>query len=206
MRTLTTLYIVRHGQSTANATNDIVGTNPDLTQKGVMQAKKLASKFKHIRFDAVFASDLIRARRTAEIAVAERNLAVTTHKALRERFFGPFEGKTGQEYSNAIKKQIREYQLLSNAEKYRYRYYQGYETDEEVTTRFITYIREIAVGYAGKTVLIVSHGSAMKAFLIRLGWIQHGEIQYSAIPNTAYIHLESDGIDFFVKQVSSIRK
>ena len=47
---------------------------------------------KSVKFDAVFSSDLVRAKRTAELIAADRKLAVNTHRLLRERFFGHWEG------------------------------------------------------------------------------------------------------------------
>ncbi|MBI3069752.1 MAG: histidine phosphatase family protein, partial [Candidatus Levybacteria bacterium] len=61
--------------------------------------------------------------------------------------------------------------------------------------RFITFLREISVAYAGKTLLIVTHGAMIRILLIHLGVGSYDD--FIAIPNTAYIKLASDGVDFF---------
>src|ERR1700744_6567137 len=91
-----TIYIIRHGESEANAA-DIYGLNTKLTSKGKKQAKETAEKFKDIHFDAVFSSPLIRAKETVAIITEERELEIETKEALRERDEGVIEGKKAQE-------------------------------------------------------------------------------------------------------------
>ena len=59
-----------------------------LTAQGITQAKELAKKLKNVKFDLIFSSDLLRAKRTAEIIALEHKLFVQTSKLLRERDFG----------------------------------------------------------------------------------------------------------------------
>ena len=89
-----TIYLVRHGETEWNEKKLIQGhSDIPLNKKGEIQAKQLGEKLKDIHFEAVFSSDLVRAKRTAEIMVLEKKLAVITTKALRERLFGRYEGK-----------------------------------------------------------------------------------------------------------------
>src|SRR3989344_5835107 len=91
---LTTFYIVRHGQTEWNTKGLLQGHGDSpLTYLGVKQAEQIRDELKSIHFDAIFSSDLLRAKRTAEIVALERKIAVKTTQALRERDFGHFEGK-----------------------------------------------------------------------------------------------------------------
>lgn len=87
------MYIVRHGETEWNVRKLLQGQkDSNLTEKGKEEAERLAKKFKDTPFDAIFSSDLLRAKRTAEILAVEHNLAIQTNKLLRERHFGRLEG------------------------------------------------------------------------------------------------------------------
>ena len=66
------LYITRHGQTKANIEKYMQGQTPgELTQEGCHQAKKFGIYYKDIKFDEIYCSDLLRAKKTLEIVLAE---------------------------------------------------------------------------------------------------------------------------------------
>jgi broad specificity phosphatase PhoE len=195
-----TLYIVRHGQSVANAEGRY-GMDSDLTEKGREQAKEAAEKFKEVKFDAILSSPLKRAHETAQIIAKEHDLAVNTREALRERFEGAIDGRLYEELRHELKDL---YDLRYSVPYEQWKTVQlaeGYETDEELMGRFITELREIAIAYPGKTVLIGSHVGLMKTLLIHLGKGTHKQYKGQAFKNTGYIVLKSDGIYFEVEKI-----
>lgn len=195
-----TLYIIRHGQSIANLEGRF-GMDTELTELGKKQAKETAEKFKDIHFDAAFSSPLIRAHETAKIIAKEHNLAVHTREALRERKEGAIDGRIYDE----IREELKELYDLRYSVPYEQwktvKLAEGYETDEEMMGRFITELREIAIAYPVKTVLIGSHVGLMKTLLIHLGHGTHKMFQGQAFKNTGYIVLKSDGVYFEVDKV-----
>ena len=76
---MTTLYIVRHGQSQANAAGILQGSQVDtpLTIKGQQQAQLVGQQLaaRKISFDLVVASPLLRAAQTAAI-IAPRTTTI----------------------------------------------------------------------------------------------------------------------------------
>lgn len=195
-----TIYIVRHGQSVANAEGKY-GMDSDLTEKGREQAREAAKNFKDIHFDAILSSPLKRAHETAQIIAKEHELAVSTREALRERKEGVLEGRMYEEMREELK-DLYEMRYSVPYEKWKtVQLAEGYETDEELMGRFITEIREIAVAYPGKTVLIGSHVGLMKTLLIHLGHGTHNTYKGQAFKNTGYIVLKSDGVYFEVEKV-----
>ena len=205
MESFCTFYIVRHGQTEWNAADRIQGhLDSPLTDKGINQAKETSEEFKSVKFDTVFSSDLLRAKRTAEFIVLNRGLEVSTAKALRERTLGQYDGRLVNEYIEETKELLKEYQRLSEEKKWEFKFAKDYESDEELASRFITFLREVAVGYQGKTVLIVTHGETMRSFLTKLGFAKHGALTPSSIKNTGYIIVKSDGVDFFLKKVQGV--
>lgn len=206
---LTTFYIVRHGTTDWNTQHLIQGhTDVVLNDTGKLEAKQLAGILKNVHFDAAFSSDLARTRETIEIIALEHKLAVNTTKLLRERNFGVFEGESHDHYHEESKKFLGQLSSLSREERFKTRLGDGYENDEEIIARFTRILREIAVAYPGKTVLIGAHSSIMRTLLIYLGWATHEELLggSGAIDNTAYLKLASDGTDFFIQELSGIRK
>lgn len=203
---LTTIYIVRHGETELNLSKYMQGQlDSPLTDTGILQAQNLSAKLRPIHFDAVFSSDLLRAKKTAELITLERNLAITTSQLLREKTYGPFEGKHYQEYEAAYKKLWKEYTSLGNSSIFHFKMGKDVESDEEAASRYMQFLREIAVSHSGKNVLVVSHGGIMKVLLIHLGYVTYEQVPPGSVGNCGYIKLEADGSDFFVQETDNIR-
>jgi len=197
-----TIYFTRHGETEWNVKKMIQGIKDiPLNKKGEEQARLLGGKLKNIKFDAVFSSDLIRAKRTAEIIILEKKLAVQMTKTLRERYFGKFEGQSfGGEKNKNIRELINKLKSVPQSVK------NEIENDEAIIGRLFTFLREIAVAYQDKTVLMVTHGGPIRTLLIHLGWGTYKNFSEGGIDNLAYVILESDGVDFFIKETSGITK
>ena len=195
MKNYCTIYFVRHGETEWNEKKLIQGhSDIPLNEKGELQSKQLGEKLKDVHFEAVFSSDLIRAKRTAEIIILEKKLAVVATKALRERMFGRFEGK----HINELRKVLGEMMVISRIKQKKLTLY-DIENDEDIVTRLIPFIREVAVAYQGKNILMVSHGGLIRAFLDHIGFKMP---KYSEKPmkNAGYLIIESDGVEFDIKQ------
>lgn len=203
----TTFYIARHGQTEANIKHIINGhSDSDLTAEGERQAKHLGKLLEPVAFDHIFSSDLIRAKRTAEIATIERKLTINTTKLLRERFFGAQEGISYEEFHKRNKELFDKLETLSDQEQWTVPWNDGAENEQDLITRMLTFIREYAVTYPGKTILTVTHGGLIRALLVHLGWGTFNEIEPDAIKNTCYVKIKTDGIDFFIDHIHDIVK
>jgi 2,3-bisphosphoglycerate-dependent phosphoglycerate mutase len=201
----TTFYIVRHGETLMNRQRLLQGhTDSPLTREGELQVRRIAETLRNVHFDQIFSSDLLRARRTAEIISLERNLEIQTTATLRERSYGIFDGKPYEDYNAALRSMIEGYADLAAAEIARFNVDPSVETIEASVSRLITFLRELAVGFSGQSILIVSHGSIMRYLLIHLGFATHDTLPPGTIDNTAYIQLESDGVDFYVRKTEGI--
>lgn len=202
-----TIYLVRHGETEWNVAGRLQGHgDSSLTEKGRSQARFLGKKLAKIQFDAVYSSDLGRARETAELIILSKKLAVQTTLALRERSFGDHEGMTVDHHRELIRELLEKFETLTDEEKYRFKYNNYQESDQELAGRLATYLREISVTNSGKTVLMVSHGGIIRAFLIVLGFGAYSELDYGAVKNSSFIKLECDGTDFFIRQVDGVEK
>lgn len=204
MNQFCTFYIVRHAESEGNISK-IHGGNQPLSSEGVLQAQKRGKDLKSIHFDYVFSSDLLRAQQTAELINLEHQLTVKATEMLRERNYGLLEETNRKEWKPEIKEIFTMWYNKEYKNRLRERAVAGMESDEELISRTITFLREIALAYPGKTVLVVTHGDLMQTLLVHLGYGQHAQYAYNGIQNTGYSIVRSDGVDFFVEGVKDIQ-
>lgn len=196
------LYLVRHGETDWNVKGLLQGHQDTLLNKtGKKQAVETRKILNKIKFAKVFSSDLLRAKETAEIIVLKKKIAVETTKALRERYFGRFEGIHWQK-NKEYQKLISKFYKLSEEERYKGKPYEDTESNEELVGRFIPFLREVAVAYPGKNILVVGHGGVMRAFLTHLGYFK--TLPPGSIKNTAYVKVLCDGVDFFIEKTYGI--
>lgn len=196
-------YIVRHGETVWNIEGRMQGhRDSPLTEEGISQAKKLGQELANIHFDHVLSSDLLRAKRTAELITLEKKLAVNTTHLLRERTFGAYEGARREEFQKSNESLIAQYEKLSRDKKWKFKYADDIESNEELIGRLIPLLRETAVTYPGKTILIVTHGGVLRVLLRHLG--KGAAERPGTIKNTAHVKLLGDGVEFEVVETQGI--
>src|SRR5688572_83880 len=91
---------MRHGESIGNAQARCHGQyDYELTEKGRAQARALADRRKSegLKFDSIIASNLVRAKETAEIIASGLGAQVEYDAILLERHIGEMEGLTAEE-------------------------------------------------------------------------------------------------------------
>jgi broad specificity phosphatase PhoE len=95
---VTTLLLVRHGETDWNAEGRLQGqTDRPLSDFGRRQARQLAEQLENEELAAIYSSDLARARETAEIVGERVGLPVELDPDLREKDWGTWEGLTAVE-------------------------------------------------------------------------------------------------------------
>ena len=144
------LLLIRHGQSTWNAEGRWQGqADPPLSSLGVQQAQAARDSITQLNINAVVASDLERARHTAEL-IAPPELEISVHEGLRERHAGEWTGLTHDEidadYPDWIENQRRP---------------PGFEKDEPLLGRVIPVLVDLAI--AAPTTLVVTHGGVIRS-------------------------------------------
>lgn len=138
------LLLLRHGQSEWNADGRWQGqADPPLSDLGREQAVAAAARIDG--FTAVYTSDLLRARRTADILAAALHVEPVADARLRERDAAAWEGRTRPE----IEAEWPGYLAAGHRPP-------GYETDASVLARALAAIAAIGKGQEGD-VLVVSH-------------------------------------------------
>ena len=156
--TPTRLLVVRHGQSEWNASGRWQGqADPPLSAEGQLQAAQAGLGVG--TFDAIWASDLQRARFTGEIIAAIIGFGpVLVDLRLRETDVGPWEGLTHDEVNLGWP------DYLDN-----HRRPEGFEPYDDAAKRMIAAFVDIAAASPGGEILIVSHGGVIRAVRRMLG-------------------------------------
>lgn len=199
-----TFYIVRHGQTEWNTKKLLQGkTDSPLTEEGLSQAKEAAELFKQYQFATILSSDLLRAKRTAEIIALEHKITVTASELLRERSFGEYEGQHVEIFRSKLREAIKD---LTDTERRALKLVPDMESDDEVIARFFTYLRSTALSYPDQNVLVVTHSGIIRILLLHLGYMTEEETQNVTIKNLAYVKIDCDGNEFFIRDTHNIFK
>lgn len=158
---LTRIFLIRHGETEWNATGRLQGTsNVQLSAVGVHQAQLLAQHAPFHTADAIYSSDLIRARATAEILAKRFNLKMHIMLELRETNFGEWEGQSIRTLAEDLDS---DFEKFFNAPEL-CRPPHG-ETFVECQARMVSAIQKIITANEGKRIIVVSHGAAIRLFL-----------------------------------------
>jgi probable phosphoglycerate mutase len=139
---MTELLLVRHGETDWNAEGKLQGhTDRPLNDYGRRQAQALAERLAGDSIDAVYASDLSRARETAEILGEKLGLPVLVDPDLREKNWGNWEGLTSDERLHIE--------------------FEG-ETSEAHRDRTLNAVQRIVERHPDGRVVVVTHGGSLR--------------------------------------------
>jgi broad specificity phosphatase PhoE len=152
---VTTLLLVRHGETDWNRDGRWQGhSDTHLNDAGREQARQVAADLGHV--DVIYASDLTRARETAEIIAADLGLDVRTDARLRERSFGAWEGLSMPEIEEQFGDALARWRLgdgpgADDAEPF-----------EAFAERVREFVEEVLARHPDEAVLVVSHGGSIR--------------------------------------------
>jgi len=153
----TRLCIVRHGETAWNAEHRVQG-QLDVPLNAIGQAQALAASkvLGREKFDAIYSSDLSRARQTAAPTAELLSLDVLLDKDLRERHYGIFERLTYAE----VKEKFPEDYARFDAREPDYNFRTG-ESLKDFSARSSAVIQKIAGLNEGRNILVFTHGGVL---------------------------------------------
>ena len=157
---MTTLVLVRHGQSESNLLEFFTGQSDiALVETGLRQAEESAKYIKNnYKADVLYASDLQRAYITGEIIGKAIGLDVIADSRLREIYAGEWEMKPftylKEHYSEEYSRWLCD---IGNCHP------TGGESVQDMGKRFISALEDIAKQNGGKTVVIATHATPIRA-------------------------------------------
>lgn len=157
----TTIYLVRHAAAEGNLFRICHGQyDSNLTPMGCRQLRYLQRRFENVRLDAVYGSDLMRARATASALYLPRELPFRPAPLLREVRMGDWECRTWGELQRLEPENYVRFSVQPDLWRS-----EGAETFAEVRDRMIEGVEQIARECPGAVVAAVSHGAALRTLL-----------------------------------------
>lgn len=205
---MTTLILLRHGQSTWNAENRFTGwVDVDLSAVGHEEAHRagqLLGEVEGLELDLCHTSVLIRAIRTTEIALGAAGLSwlpVERHWRLNERHYGALQGLEKSETTrlhgaDQVKLWRRSFAIPpppldgeSEASDRRYRLvppgaFPVGESLSDVVLRLRPWYEEVLVPLLldGRNQIVVAHGNSLRALAYRLQGLSEESVVNLEIP------------------------
>ena len=172
------LILIRHGQSVWNAENRFTGwTDVDLSDKGVIEAEAAGNELRNEKIDVVHTSDLIRAKRTADIVmqhnVSSNDTVTKSDWRLNERNYGALQGLDKAE--TAEKHGAEQVQIWRRS--FDVAPPEG-ESLEMTAERTIPYFEEEVLPdlESGGNVLVSAHGNSLRSIVMHIEGISPNDI------------------------------
>ncbi len=180
------LYLARHGQTEFNVEGRI-GGDPNLTPKGMAQAKALADYLKGKEIPHIFTSTRQRSHQTAMPVLATR--AEATHTALEE-FDELWAGDCENMLYSEIAENMPDVTKGRHADKYGYRYPNG-ESYADLRGRVSQGLRRAFFLASNKPLMIVGH-QAINRMILSIFLMQRTEdIPYIYIPQNQFYYIST---------------
>lgn len=182
----TRLCIVRHGETAWNAEHRVQGQlDVPLNAIGQAQAQAASKVLSRERFDAIYSSDLARARQTAEPTAAMLSAKVLVEKDLRERHYGIFERLT---YAEVKVRFPEDYARFASRDP-EYAFRTG-EALKDFFARSIAVVSRIADENKGKSVLVFTHGGVLDMLYRHIMGLSISADRTFGIPNAGLNRVE----------------
>ena len=182
---MASLVLVRHGQSQWNEKNLFTGwKDPDLTEKGEKEAKEagLALKESGYKFDIMFTSLLLRAKRTGNLILeqmGQEDLKTFENEALNERNYGDLAGLNKDDArkkwgEDQVHKWRRSFDIAPP----------GGESLKMTAERVLPYFEETILPLLKEKsdILVAAHGNSLRALVMQLDKLNSDEVVKLEIP------------------------
>lgn len=157
----TRLIFVRHAEAEGNIKRVFHGwTDGKITEKGHIQAQKVAERLKDVPIDVIYSSSLTRTIQTASYIAKVKNLPIIRTDKLKEINGGDWEGRRWDELPEIWPAQNETWEHRPHAHVM-----PNGENMVEFQERLINEVKYIIDNNKGKNICIVTHGTAIRAML-----------------------------------------
>ncbi|MCD5001476.1 histidine phosphatase family protein [Enterococcus saccharolyticus] len=181
------LYFVRHGHTEWNESNRIQGSQDvDLSEKGILQAKKLANKLqkKQLTISKIYSSPQKRAIQTAKSISNKLAISTVVKEGLQEINLGLWEGLTWKEVQEDYASEFnvwfhnRRYQIAPEGESY-----------QQLMVRVMSVLEEI-IDQNQEDVLIVTHSAVIMCLQCLVHQKAFEQMDHYRVKNTEVIEFD----------------
>ena len=159
----TVVYLVRHGAVVGAETRRFIGhLDVPLSPHGEHQVAAVARRLAAVPLAAVYSSDLVRTRRSADLVAGPHGLRPIALAGLREFAMGQWEGLTAEEIRALAPDAFAAW--MADVGRFQF---PGGENLEQVAARSWAAFEDIVTAHEGQRVAIVAHGGSLRAILCR---------------------------------------
>lgn len=170
-----TLYLVRHGEADSNALG-LVSSYPEapenarhLTERGIEQIRKVGKLLEQEKVDIILASPLTRTRETATLIAEATGAEILYDIRLRETDFGAYNGLPVDQFLTKYPDPRGRIDTDGG---------DGVESFRSMQERAEHFLSDVRARYAGKTVVLVSHGDTLEQLR---GVIEGNDLETTAV-------------------------
>jgi alpha-ribazole phosphatase len=157
------IYLFRHGEVEMAETRRFIGhLDVPLSKLGERQGAAQGIRLSSVKLDGLFASDLVRARRTGELIGVPHGLVPVPVPALREMSMGRWEGLTAAEIKRREPERFAEWM----AHVGEFPFPEG-ESLPDLEARAWPAFQSIVDAHPGRAIAIVAHGGTNRALICR---------------------------------------
>jgi probable phosphoglycerate mutase len=158
---MTDIILIRHGETDWNRVRRLQGHwDIALNELGHRQASALARALSSEKPTAIYASDLQRARDTAQAVADRHQITVSIDARLRERCYGAFEGLLYDDIDGHFPQAFAQWQARELHARFPAGERQA-ETLHEFSARAVAVVTELAQRHDNEKIIIVSHGGVL---------------------------------------------
>lgn len=158
------LLMVRHGNTTGNSAARFWGqTDVALSTAGKSQAQRLADRLAGEKIDAIYSSQLRRAKATAEIIASRHQMEVVTCPELLEINFGEVEGLTFAEIGQRYPELVSGWPTRDPSLRF-----PGGESISDLDRRVSKFPGRLKAHDTEETVLVVAHSGVLRLLVCHL--------------------------------------
>ena len=181
VRETTELLFIRHGETDWNRQQRFQGQiDVPLNDIGHAQAARVAARLAADRHDGLIASDLMRARETAQPLAAAWRVQPSLHAGLREQHFGLLEGLDVP----TIKERHAELWARWLEHRGDFALPGGGESLRQFHARVMATVRELGEAHAGQRLALVTHGGVLDMLWRSANGLPIEGLRRCEIPNT----------------------
>ncbi len=194
------ILLIRHGETAWNRERRMQGhIDIPLNEAGLRQARALGVALAAERPDAIWSSDLQRARDTAKAIANVHQMPVQYSEALRERCYGAFEGMTYQDIGKRYPIEMKQWQARDEHARFPAGDREA-ETLHEFHQRCMTAVTSIASTHHGQKLVIVAHGGVLDCLYRAATGMPLNVERHFSIVNAAINRLHWNGEQLSLRQ------
>ena len=185
---MTQVFVARHGETDWNREGRWQGHGgPGLNDHGRGQAHALAQRLRSAQLEALYTSDLDRARQTAEIVAAAIGLEPVPEPGLREVDNGDWRGLTREQVRDRNPQGYQRWLEGGSG-------WAGGETYEDMHARVVATLERLAAAHPEGRILLVAHGGTVRAAVAHaVGLQSHDRRHINGAANCSLTSIEHTG-------------